>query len=165
MVCTFPLSTAPDDFVNTLGIVLQFNGVFRSRPVFIMIEDDDVLENNETFFGNLEPIDRGVIVAPQTAAITIVEDNADSKWEVLDELWNQMYMYPRPFLWHSQNNGYIKEVVIIFTWSVDFFHTLLYDSVSTHIVFDKTIINQSTNHAIIEQINWPLLALETKHST
>ena len=76
---TFPLSTAPDDFVNTLGIVLQFNGVFRSQPVIIMIENDDVLENNETFVGNLEAIDQGVIVAPQTAAITIVEDSADSK--------------------------------------------------------------------------------------
>lgn len=79
MIYSFPFSTAPDDFVNTLGIVLQFNGVFRSQPVIIMIENDDVLENDETFFGNLEAIDQGVIVAPQRAAITIVEDNADSK--------------------------------------------------------------------------------------
>ena len=105
MVYTFLFSTAPDDFVNTLEIVLQFNGVLKSQTVTIMIENDNVLENNETFFGNLAAIDQQVIVAPQTAVITIVEDNADSKWEVLDELWIQIYIYARLFLLHTQDNG------------------------------------------------------------
>ena len=144
MIYSFPFSTAPDDFVNTLGIVLQFNGVFRSQPVIIMIENDDILENDETFFGNLEAIDQGVIVAPQRAAITIVEDNADSKWEVLCELWNQMYMYLRSFLWHSQNNGYVKEVVTILheVWTSFIYFSIAHKAVPWYFAKYYQSVNQ-----------------------
>jgi len=73
------LLAAPGDFVDPLEIVLQFDSVFNSRTATVTIVDDNILESNEIFFGNLASTDSQVIVSPQTAAVTIVEDN-DGKW-------------------------------------------------------------------------------------
>ena len=76
----FPLSSAPGDFADPIEIVLQFDGVSTSQTVTVTIENDNVLESEETFLGNLElrnQEDQQVTLAPQTAVITIVEDNAD----------------------------------------------------------------------------------------
>ena len=59
---------------------MQFDGVSTSQTVTVTIENDNVLESEETFLGNLElrnQDDQQVTLAPQTAVITIVEDSAD----------------------------------------------------------------------------------------
>ena len=69
------LLPAPGDFVDPVEIVLQFDSISNSRTVTITIVDDNVLEDDETFFGNLVSTDPQVIAAPRTAVVTIVEDN------------------------------------------------------------------------------------------
>lgn len=76
----FSLSSAPGDFADPVEIVVQFDGVSTSQTVTVTIENDNVLESEETFLGNLElrnQDDQQVTLAPQTAVITIVEDSAD----------------------------------------------------------------------------------------
>ena len=68
------------DFYPLTDVVLQFNASTSSFPVIVTIVDDDILENSETFFGNLMTSDSGVVVDSQRVNITLLEDTGDGKW-------------------------------------------------------------------------------------
>ncbi len=63
------------DFVDPGPITLQFDGSSTNRTVRITIIDDAILEDNESFFGNLATTDAAVTVDPDEAEATIIEDN------------------------------------------------------------------------------------------
>ena len=48
----YPLHSAPDDYANSV-IPLTFGPTRTSQEVSVPIVDDDLLEDIETFFGNL----------------------------------------------------------------------------------------------------------------
>ena len=68
------------DFNPLTDVVLQFNASTSSIPVIVTIVDDGILENSETFFGNLSTSDIGVVFDSQRAIVTILEETADGKW-------------------------------------------------------------------------------------
>ena len=68
------------DFNPLTDVVLQFNASTSSIPVVVTILDDGILENSETFFGNLMTSDSGVVVDSQRVNVTILEDARDGKW-------------------------------------------------------------------------------------
>ena len=72
-------SIYPLDFNPLTDVVLQFNASTSSIPVIITIVDDGILENSETFFGNLRTSDSGVVVDSQRAIVTILEEAGDGK--------------------------------------------------------------------------------------
>ena len=55
--------------------LLLFDASTTSVPVTVIINDDAILENNEEFFSLLSTTDAAVILDPQRANITIVEDS------------------------------------------------------------------------------------------
>ncbi len=63
------------DFVDPGPITLQFDGSSTSRTVRITIIDDAIVEDDESFFGNLATTDAAVTVDPDEAEATIIEDN------------------------------------------------------------------------------------------
>ena len=73
-------SIDPLDFNPLTDVVLQFNAFTSSTPVVVTIVDDGILENSETFFGNLRSSDSGVVVVFQRVNVTILEDAGDGKW-------------------------------------------------------------------------------------
>ena len=73
-------SIDPLDFNPLTDVVLQFNASTSSIPVKVTFVDDGILENSETFFGNLRSNDSGVVVDSQRVNITILEDTGDGKW-------------------------------------------------------------------------------------
>ena len=68
-------SVAPIDFIDPGRVTLQFSNQTTSQTVRIVIEDDDILENDENFFGNLATLDGSVILDPEQAEVNILEDN------------------------------------------------------------------------------------------
>ena len=73
-------SIDPLDFNPLTDVILQFNTFTSSIPVIVTIVDDGILENSETFFGNLRSNDSGAVVDFQRVNITILEDAGDGKW-------------------------------------------------------------------------------------
>ena len=67
--------TAPMDFQNIREVILQFDSVNTFFTMNIPILDDDILEYDEIFFANLTKSDNAVILQPDTAEITIKEDD------------------------------------------------------------------------------------------
>ena len=63
------------DFQDTGDIPLQFDSVTTTITVRIIIKDESVLENDESFCGDLATTDSAVNLNPDTAEITIIEDN------------------------------------------------------------------------------------------
>ena len=68
------------DFNPLTDVVLQFNASTSSIPVVVTIVDDGILENSETFFGNLRTSDSGVVVDSRRVNVTILENTGDGKW-------------------------------------------------------------------------------------
>ena len=86
------------DFENTGEITaLHFD---RGNTFFTMnipILDDDILEYNEIFFANLTKTDNAVILQPDTAEITIIEDNDG----------NVIYKMHKPITMPSSLNSFL----------------------------------------------------------
>ena len=73
-------SIDPLDFNPLTDVVLQFNASTSSIPVIVTIVDDRILENSETFFGDLMTSDSSVVVGSQRTNVTILEQDGDGKW-------------------------------------------------------------------------------------
>ncbi len=66
-------STAPRDYENLGDVTLQFDQIMRSIPVTIPIDDDDILENSENFFGQLRTSESFVDLNPAEAEVVIFD--------------------------------------------------------------------------------------------
>jgi len=81
-------STAPVDFIAVMGTNIVFDADTSSSTELIAINDDNILENLESFFGNLNTNDSAVIIAPDSTRVDILEDTVDSKFFV----WLRYYL-------------------------------------------------------------------------
>ena len=70
-----PLLIAGSDYTSPGVVTLTFNSTTTSQTVSVTILDDDILEDNETFVGNLNTTDKMVDINPDTATTIIIEDN------------------------------------------------------------------------------------------
>ena len=61
-------------------VSLQFDASTTSQTVMVTIVNDDILENSETFSGNLMTSDSAVNFVFQMATVTILEEAGDGKW-------------------------------------------------------------------------------------
>lgn len=68
-------STGAVDFVAISDMTLQFDENTLSLPVTVTINDDNILENNENFLGNLNTTDVALILMPGEATINIFDLN------------------------------------------------------------------------------------------
>ena len=73
--------TAPDDYVNSTSS-LTFGPGTTTQQVSVPIEDDDLLEAIETFFGNIRFPAGGdsfdsIMFAPSTASATITDNEGE----------------------------------------------------------------------------------------
>ena len=66
-------SIASLDFNPLIDVSLQFDASTTSHKVIVTIVNDDILEDSETFSGNLRTSDSAVDVNPQIAIVTIFE--------------------------------------------------------------------------------------------
>ncbi len=76
-------STGPADFVALSNVTLEFSAGTSSHQVTVTIVNDDIVEDPETFFGNLTTSDDSVQLAPRTATVTIREEFGDDSKDVL----------------------------------------------------------------------------------
>lgn len=67
----------PEDFVPLSGLVLQFDEDTLSLTVTVAIINDDILEDTEFFFGNLNTSDSAVDLLPDEATVSILEQDGD----------------------------------------------------------------------------------------
>ena len=68
------ISAAAVDYVNIASIGLIFDSTVSENTVTVAINDDTVVEADETFFGNLEnPDGDPVILNPDLATVTILD--------------------------------------------------------------------------------------------
>ena len=72
-------SAAGMDF-NTTSAVLIFNASISHQCESLTILNDTILENNETFFVQMESIDPAVNITLDSASVTILDD--DSEYEI-----------------------------------------------------------------------------------
>ena len=70
------------DFENLGDVLLQFNKITGRRTVTILIDDDDILENIENFFGELRTSDGSVGLNPAGTEIQIL-NSEDGKEQCL----------------------------------------------------------------------------------
>ena len=70
-----PLLIAGSDYTSPGAVTLTFNSTTTSQTVPVIIVDDEILEGNETFFGNLATTDDRIDINPVNANATIFEDN------------------------------------------------------------------------------------------
>ena len=74
------ISTAPADYISpALPITLLFTPDGGDQEVNIILINDDIVENGESFAGVLSTIDRAVILDPGRARVEITEDPNDGK--------------------------------------------------------------------------------------
>lgn len=66
-------SSGSVDYVAIPNMILQFDENTASRSVTVTINDDNVLEDNENFFGNLNTSDVAVDLTPSLATVNILE--------------------------------------------------------------------------------------------
>ena len=66
-------STAPRDYEDLGDVVLQFDEITGRRTITIPIDDDDILENTEDFFGELRTSEGFVDLNPAGTTIEIVD--------------------------------------------------------------------------------------------
>lgn len=70
---------APEDYGGT-SILLTFSPNISNVQVPVPIINDDIVENDETFFGVLDNLGLTVVMTdPALATVLILEDNSDSK--------------------------------------------------------------------------------------
>ena len=63
------------DFLNLTDLVLEFDEDTLALEINVTIIDDDILENFETFFANLDTDDPQVVLAPDSAEVEIRDIN------------------------------------------------------------------------------------------
>ena len=73
-----PFLIAGLDYVSPGDVTLTFDNATTVQTVRVIIVDDNILEDDETFLGNLATTDLYVDLIPENATTTIMEDN-DSK--------------------------------------------------------------------------------------
>ena len=73
------------DFITT-SAVLTFNASTSLQCDQVIIIDDGILENNETFFVQLESSDDVVTVSLNSAPVTIIDDDCEF-WIIQYECW------------------------------------------------------------------------------
>ena len=72
------ISVAPVDYdATTVNFV--FDADNSRRCVTVPIEDDDILEDTENFFGELTTTDPAVLLLPDIAEVVITEDPDDGE--------------------------------------------------------------------------------------
>jgi len=77
LVCIhFIASVADVDFITT-SAVLTFNASTPLQCDQVIIINDSILENNETFFVQLESTDDVVNVSLNSAPVTIIDDDCE----------------------------------------------------------------------------------------
>ena len=69
------LLIAGSDYTSPGAVTLTFNSTTTSLEVPVDILNDNILENNETFIGDLATTDDRVDLNPINATATIIEDN------------------------------------------------------------------------------------------
>ena len=72
----FVISVADVDFITT-SAVLTFNASTSLQCDQVIIINDGILENNETFFVQLESSDDVVTVSLNSAPVTIIDDDCE----------------------------------------------------------------------------------------
>ena len=68
----------PADY-DAVSQVFTFSPMVQRIGANITIINDDIVEDDETFFAVLDPQGMPVVVSPETATVTIIEDPSDSK--------------------------------------------------------------------------------------
>ena len=70
----------PGDYTSVSNMELIFRQASASEPLCnnIQLENDDILESDESFFVILSSSDRAVTLEPNNA--TVIINNDDSKW-------------------------------------------------------------------------------------
>ena len=77
LVCIHFVTSAADvDFITT-SAVLTFNASTPLQCDQVIIINDSILENNETFFVELESTDDVVDVLLNSAPVTIIDDDCE----------------------------------------------------------------------------------------
>ena len=75
-------STDPRDYEDFGDSILLFDNTQRSRTVTIPIDDDDILEDTENFFGQLRTTENFVDLAPAQTEVVIFEMGDGKELEV-----------------------------------------------------------------------------------
>ena len=68
-----PLLIAGLDYTSPGAVTLTFNSTTTSQTVSVTILDDDILEENKTFIGNLTTTDDRVDLHPSTTTAIITD--------------------------------------------------------------------------------------------
>ena len=79
--------SAPMDFIPVTQTSIVFDAGTTSQQVTVSIADDDVVENSEFFYGNLNTSDGAVILDPSAARVTILETGGDD---------SKLFLYSSP---------------------------------------------------------------------
>ena len=74
-IVSSPLLVAGSDYTSPGAVTPMFGSTTTSQTVSVVIVDDEILEDDETFLGNLATTDDRVNLNPITATATIIEDN------------------------------------------------------------------------------------------
>ena len=69
------------DFIDT-SAVLTFNGSTPLQCSPVVITNDEIVENNETFFIQLGSLDDAINISVSSATVTITDDDCEY-WNVL----------------------------------------------------------------------------------
>jgi len=65
-------STDPVDFSAVINLVITFGPSTTRQLVTVLIADDNIVEDNEQFFGSLNSSDGAVSLMPETAEVDIL---------------------------------------------------------------------------------------------
>jgi len=70
-------SGAPSDYVGVISFSVVFDFLVVSQTVSVTINNDQILENLEFFYGNLSTTDGAIEFSASGARVDIVEDTAE----------------------------------------------------------------------------------------
>ena len=70
---------APEDYAEETGLLLTFNSTVTSIDISVSIKDDNILEGNQSFFGNLKSPVGPVTLNPDMVTVTIFDDALERK--------------------------------------------------------------------------------------
>ena len=73
-----PISAAPSDYGEATA-EFTYDADNSRHCVIVSIENDDILEDTEDFFGSLTTTDMAVTLDPERARVEITEDPNDGK--------------------------------------------------------------------------------------
>lgn len=71
---------APEDYLEESGLTLTFNSTVLSINISVAVIDDNIVEGNQSFFGNLLHPVGPVTLDPDVTTVTIVDDPQECKY-------------------------------------------------------------------------------------